>query len=121
MSNRPSLARKQTPRSEKQRKDALNEGLSVNVDGTVYTVRLGDLKGSDTAALRRSTGYSWMGLMRAAQLDPDLDVIAALVWMSRRLAGERLLEFDEVADELGYDSDVDIVSDEPGEEADPEA
>lgn len=121
MSNRPSLARKQTPRSEQQRKDALNEGLSINVDGRVYTVRMGDLKSIDTMALRRATGYSFTGLMRAVQSDPDIDLIAAIVWLARRTEGEKLLDYEAVASEIGYDVDIDIVDDEPGEEADPEA
>jgi hypothetical protein len=122
MSNakRPTLERKVTRASESKRKDELNLGLSISVDGTVYTVRQGDLTSLDTMALRRETGYSFMGLLKAFQADPDIDLIAALVWLARRIDGEQMLAYADVASEIGYDVDIDVVG-EAGEESDPEA
>lgn len=109
MSNaRPALAKKRTTKTEANRDAALNEGITVNLDGVDYTVRMGDLSSVDTMALRRATGFSFMGLMRAASADPDIDLIAALVWLSRRVDGEKLLDFDQVAQEIGYDAEIDL-------------
>lgn len=121
MSNarRPSLEKKQTPKTRKAREDALNQGISIVVDGTTYTVRSGDLSSLDTLALRRTVGLSFAGVIRAMQSDPDIDLIAAIVWLARRVDGERGLEFEDVASEIGYDVDLDVLEDaeesEPGE------
>jgi hypothetical protein len=57
--------------------------------------------------LRRETGQSFRGLLKAAREDFDIDLFAALVWLSRRVNGERALSFETVAGELDYDSDYD--------------
>ena len=122
MGNRPSLQRKHTPRTDKARKDALDVGMSVVLGDQTYTVRTGDLTSLDTMALRRATGYSFIGLMRAAQKDADIDLIAALVWLARRTNGEPMLDYEEVAAEIDYASDFDIdVAGEDSEDADDEA
>lgn len=123
MSNRPKLERKHTRKTEEHRGEALDIGLKIKVDGKTYTVRQGDLTAMDANALRRETGHSFMGLMRAFGTDPDIDLIACVVWLSRRTNGERGLSFEEVAEEIGYDVDIDLVG-EPGPEEhgdDPEA
>jgi hypothetical protein len=71
------------------------------------------------ANLRRETGFSFRGLMQAAAKDPDVDIIAALVWLARRIDGERLLSYEDVASEIGYDVDVELVEAEADD--DPEA
>lgn len=121
MSNarRPSTARKPPTKAMLAERDAaLEEGISLSVDGTVHTVRMGDLSAMDTLALRKEVGMSFMGLMDAFRKDPDIDLIAALVWLSRRAAGEASLSYEAVASELGYDLDVEMVeADEPSPEA----
>lgn len=121
MSNakRPNLVR-QSAQAQKKRTEALDEGLTITVDGTAYTVVQGDLTSLDTMALRRETGYSFRRLLEAFRDDPDVDLIAALVWLSRRVQGERMLSFAEVADEIGYDVEIDIKTPDGSEEA-PEA
>lgn len=114
-SSRPSLERRDTRKSKQARKDGMDLGVSIRLDGTTYTVTQGEMTGQLVMHLRRETGYSFRGLLVAAAKDPDIDVIAALVWLARRQAGELLLSFEEVAEEIGYDVDVDLV--EP--EADP--
>lgn len=118
--SRPPLARKHTPRTKKKADDAMNVGLTISVDGVEYTVRQGDMSSMDTMALRRETGFSFMGLLRAFQSDPDIDLVAALVWLARRIDGEALLSYADVASEIGYDVDLDVLG-EAGEESDPEA
>lgn len=105
---RPSLARKQTRGSEAARKAELDQGCTVWVEGVAYTVRLGDLTSMDAANLRREVGMSFMGLMRALQADADIDLIAALVWLRRRMDGEQLLSYQTVAESIGYDADIDV-------------
>ena len=117
---RPSTQRKQTRSSETKRKAEQEVGISILVDGTDYTVRHGDLTSLDTMALRRETGMTFIGLMQAFETQPDIDLIAALVWLARRVDGERMLAFADVAREIGYDVDIEVVG-EAEVESDPEA
>lgn len=123
MSNagRPSLQRKTSKKSEANRKEQLDYGISIRVDGVDYTVREGDLTSLDTMALRRETGMTFVSLGQAFMESPDIDLIAALVWLARRIDGEHGLPFAVVASEITYDSEVDVIDDDPGEEKDPEA
>ena len=119
-SGRPSIQRKQTRATEAKRKSEQDLGISIRVEGTDYTVRHGDLTSLDTMALRRETGLSFMGLLSAFETQPDIDLIAALVWLARRIEGERMLTFADVAREIGYDIDIEVL-DDPTEESDPKA
>lgn len=121
-SKRPALQRRQTRASEAARKAELDAGIAVLVDGERYEVRMGDLSSLDAAALRRATGFSFRGLMTAAATDPDIDVIAGIVWLSRRINGEPLLDYTEVASAIGYDVEIDLADlDESAEGELPEA
>ena len=121
MSNtqRPSLAPKHTTKTEKKREAEADVGVVISVDGTTYTVREADLTSLDTMALRRETGMSFIGLMQAFGESPDIDLIAALVWLARRSEGERMLAYADVAKDINYQSDFDV---EPVEtpDADPQ-
>lgn len=83
--------------------------LTIVVDGVKYPLRLDEFSAKDAGALRKACGLSIRGCIAALQTDPDLDIIAALVWLSRRQQGETV-SYDEVAEELGYDSEVDYVA-----------
>ena len=124
MSNtkRPALQRKHTRTTEANRNEALDLGITVKVNGQEYTVRQGDLTSMDTMALRRETGFSFRSLLEAFRADPDIDLIAALMWLSRRVDGERMLSFEQVAIEIDYDADLDLIEvAEPEDETSPEA
>ena len=110
MSNtkRPTLQKRTTRATETARKAELDAGIAVMVDGTRYAVRMGDLTSMDAANLRRATGFSFRGLMMAASKDPDIDIVAAIVWLSRRIDGELMLDYETVAQEIGYDAEVDL-------------
>lgn len=116
---RPALARVQTRSSKKARDDEMDLGVSITVDGEVYTVRQGEMTAQLVMHLRKETGYSFRGLLVAAAQDPDIDVIAALVWLARRQDGEALLSFDDVAAQIDYTVDVDLA--EASEDGRPEA
>lgn len=121
MSNtkRPALARKHTRASEAKRESELNLGLTITVDGEDYTVRQGDLTSLDVMALRRETGFSFRSLLESFQRDPDVDLVAILVWLARRIDGEVMLSYAQVATEIGYDVEIDVKGAEADE--DPEA
>lgn len=96
MSNtRPSLARKVTPGSEKNRQAHLDQGVRVVVDGDPFAVRLGDVTPQLARELRRTWGGSFNKLINELNDDPDIDSLAALIWLARRVAGEQV-ELDDV-------------------------
>jgi hypothetical protein len=82
-------------------------GLKVELDGKIYIVRQSDLTPHDVRALRQETGLSWIGLGRALATDPDIDLVAALVWLKRRVDGDQV-SYDEVLGSMSYDSDLNI-------------
>lgn len=101
---RPSLARKHTPRTKAKADDELSRGVSfVDLDGTRLNVTLGDVKGAHDAALVRATGYDFMGLLEALSRRQGLDLLAAVVWFGRlvhnRSEGE---SYEQVLESFGY-------------------
>lgn len=83
-------------------------GMQIEVDGKTYVVRESDLTPRDVAALRRETGFAgWVGLAQEAQRGFDLDVLAALVWLSRRIAGE-FVSYESVLDTMSYDGEINV-------------
>ncbi len=90
--------------------------LTIDVNGKRYTMRTSEMTARDSALLRKQTGMSARLLLAAAAKDPDLDVVAAIVWLARRQAGEADVTFDEVAAEIGYDLDIQQVDDESEDE-----
>lgn len=83
-------------------------GISIELDGRTYTVRQADISAHDARALRKETGYSWAGLIREAEKDFDIDLLAALVWFARRIDGEADLTYETVLDDVGYDQSMAI-------------
>ena len=94
--------------------------VSVKLDGVIHTWEPMESNALDASALRRATGMSVNALMRAAVDDPDIDVIAGIVFMAQRQAGNRAATFDQVATDIGYGTDFELVDSE-GEGGDPEA
>lgn len=90
--------------------------IGLVVDGTRYVLSTADVTSNDVNALRQATGLSLRRLFALAGSDIDIDVIAAIVWLSRRVNGERRLAFEKVAGEIGYSTDFDLSDDA---EADP--
>jgi hypothetical protein len=95
-------------RATRRKKADDSPGMRIEVDGRTYVVRESDLTPRDIAALRRETGFAgWIGLTTEAQRGFDLDVLAALVWLARRIDGDTVA-YESVLDELSYDSDLDV-------------
>lgn len=113
---RPSAARQRTRTTEAKRDDALDQGAKITVDGSEYVVRAGDLSALDSRALRKEVGVSFIQLINELQSDADIDSIAAIMWLARRIKGEVTLRYDEVAAEVGYDVLETIEFSEPGAE-----
>lgn len=93
-------------RADKQRIKETAPDIVVKVDGTDYAVRADEISAVDASLLRRQTGMSVRAVMQAADDDPDIDIVAALVWLARRQAGETGVRFEDVAAEITYGSDV---------------
>jgi hypothetical protein len=120
---RPALDRKHTRATETKAHAELDEGVAISVDGREYRVTAGDLNALDSRALRRAIGVGFPGLMQQLGSDPDLDSIAAVVWLARRVEGEAHLEYDDVAAEFTYNDVIktEFLTDPPaGGDDDPE-
>lgn len=121
-STRPSLNRKVTPRSEQGREEALNKGLAVSIDGRRYEVRVGEVSSKLARELRGYVGIGPLQLIASCATNPDIDLLAAFVWLARRCDGE-VVAFDDVTvtygQMLGDGFDMDL-PDGDGDD-DPEA
>lgn len=111
---RPSLDRKVTSSSEKNRKAELDQGVKVTLDGHEHVLRLGDVSATIARTVRRTLGQSVNALIAEASTDPDIDTIQAIVWVSRLTAGE-VVDLDDVAVDYGLvdDESFDITIAEP--------
>lgn len=78
----------------------LGSFISVEVDGQKYLLAARDMTALDVRAMREELGYSFVGLLNQAKQDMDVDLLAGIVWMSRRINGEPLLTYAEVASEM---------------------
>lgn len=92
---RPTTARKVTRKTEESREAALDDGVRMLVDGDEYVVRIGDMTAPIAREFRRNYGASFNALQGELSADPDLDSIAAFMWLAKRIQGEAL-EFDDV-------------------------
>lgn len=97
---------RQTRRTRGAAKDS--PGMQIEYEGKTYLVRESDLTPRLVADIRRQTGFAgWTGLAQEAQRGFDLDVLAALIWLARRLEGEQVA-FDAVLDGMSYDADLKV-------------
>lgn len=120
MSNtrRPSLAAKSSKKSEADRKAALEQGMRVTFDGQTYEVRMGDVTPQIARELRAQVGFGFIQLIEQMETVPDVDLVAALVWVARRIRGERV-SLDEIEIDYSdlFDADPQIVNADDEEEA----
>lgn len=86
--------------------------IRVKLEDTVYDFYPMRLTPLDVSAMRRETGFTMPKLFEAVQAEPDIDVLAVLVWLARRTAGERMLKFETVANTITYESQFDFIEDE---------
>lgn len=100
-----------------RRAEAEATTITIKVDDETYTVRPSELNAKLAGQLRKESSMSVRSVMVAAGEDPDLDVIAALVWLARRQRGEDV-SWDEVAEAISYDSDFGATDEPEPEDAD---
>lgn len=91
--------------------------LEITVDGKQHVIRFEDFSALEAREFRREMGC---GLASAFSDSPDLDTIAALLWLHRRKTNPKL-KYEDVAKELTY-FNFDIVDDTgaAAEDQDPE-
>lgn len=95
--------------------------LTITIDGTEHKFRPSDVSAVQAGEVRKATGMSFKAILQMAMADPDIDVLAALVWMARRQAGEDV-SYEEVAKSITYGTDVTTSEDDDDEDTDsPEA
>lgn len=122
---RPTLARKTTRKTEEARRAALDTGVTLRVGDEAYTVRIGDITPTLAREVRHVTGRGVAALIETVTESPDIDVVAELIWVARRLRGDTvtLAEVDEAFG--GYDTlladDFDVAEAAPEVDDGPEA
>ena len=122
---RPSLAKKQTRASKQKTDEALDFGVRITLEGEVYEIRAGDLNALDSLALKQQVGMTFPQLVvETSAGNPDLVEFAAIIWLARRLNGERDLPFTDVAADINYrkilEAQVEAAEGEDLEDAGPE-
>lgn len=117
---RPPLQRKHTRKTEDARKAALEEGVKIAHDGEEYVVKIGDVSAQIARRFRREVGVSFRAVLEELSADPDIDSVAAVVWLARLLRGEDV-PLGEVAFGYGDLDDIELEQAGPEDEADPEA
>lgn len=90
--------------------------VEITVDGTTHTIDFSALTALDARDFRAAVGLSLTSVLFDHE-DPDVDVVAGLVWLARR-ATEPEVTYGDVAGSINLRSAVGM---EPGEVAsDPE-
>lgn len=103
MSNtkRPSHARKDTTKTKAKRQAAFDEGVRITMpDGEDFVVRLGDISPATARRFRREVGIPPFQLIEELFSAPDIDSIAALIWLARLIRGEEDAQLDDA--EVSY-------------------
>lgn len=103
---RPSLAKKASRKEKEKQDSSLDVGAQFTIDGETYRVVMGDLSALDIMALRKQVGLTFPALIGKLfdEDDSDIDLIAAVLWLARRVnGGEPTLKYEDVASEIGYD------------------
>lgn len=114
--------------AEQAAKPESEKAIVVVVNGVRYSLDPDEMNALDVADLRLATGMSFGRLMETLGEDPDIDIIAAVVWLARRQHGEPKIKYRLVVQEINYlteldfsENDPDAESNEPAEDNSPEA
>jgi hypothetical protein len=88
-------------------RDEDEKSITVKIDGTPYTVYPNLVPARDAIAIRLQVGMPLAAVLdkMGDESQADVDLIAALVWVARCQAGERI-DFLTVADEIGYETEL---------------
>ena len=119
---RPSLAKKQTRKTEATRDAELDRGISfIDDDGTRLSVRVRDVKGRHDAALVAATGMDFMGLLETLTKRQGLDLLAATVWFGRLVNDRDAGSYEDVLDSFDYEDVLALDLDDAKADDRPEA
>lgn len=88
-------------------------GLKVN--DKEYLLDITAIGAADNHALRKELGFGWQKLWAAMQEEPELDLIAGLIWMCRRHNGEPGVQFSTVMSTINYKTEIEIFEPEDQE------
>jgi hypothetical protein len=104
------VARAPKPGSPKPEHDVV-----ILVDGERYPFTIKDMTALDVGALRRATNMTSTELFAAAAKPEsrDIDVVAALVWLSRRQNGEPNLSYIDGVTGITHGTEMRFVESEP--------
>lgn len=108
--SRPTTARKVTPKSEKNRTEALDQTFGIRVDGEEYLLVPADMTGLVEMRIRRETGMGVAELIEKIQKSPGVDLLGMFMWASR-IASGAAADLEEVLASVNFASDVDVVED----------
>lgn len=112
--SRPSTTPRETRKTIEKADANLEAGMVVTFEGDDYEVRVGDMTPALTRELRRATGFSFMQLLAQMAVNPDVDSVAAWVWLAKRVDGETvaLSEIDERVTYASIQADDDFIAKE---------
>lgn len=100
----------------KKAADNGEDAVVITVNGDRYPLRFSALSIKDVRECRKTTGMSPQGVVRALNDDPDIDLIATMMWLSLRQQGEPVT-YDEVCSGLDYSAELEVETKlKPGDE-----
>jgi hypothetical protein len=79
--------------------------VRITVDDTEYDINFGRLTAKDAKDFRREVGVALTAAL--AHDEVDLDIIAGLIWLDKRVADPRLT-FAKVAETITYGAELNI-------------
>lgn len=83
--------------------------IEIELDGKKWRLDIEEavkyITALDVAQIRGATGMSLRAIFKAADDDPDLDVVATMIFLARRQTEPRV-KFREVFDAVNYGSDL---------------
>lgn len=109
--------------------DADSDVIAFKIDGEKFVLRMKEVTGLDAKHFRAGVGMTIneaMSIFAAAVGDDeakvhvDIDLIAGLVFLAKRQAGNKTVKFDSVASAISYGSDVELGDEEDDEVEDPQ-
>lgn len=119
---RPSTARRVTRSTERAQEEQDKRGLCIHIDGADHTVVFSDVTPQVARQVRSVTGMGFMQIVAGIAASPDVDLIAAFLWVEKLLAGEKVtLQSIDVDYDAVFADDFDISDPEDDEVTGPEA
>lgn len=91
-----------------------DKALVFTVDGKRHELNLEEITGRDAKEFRTTTGTAFrraVTMFVTAPDDVDIDIIAGIIWLARRQAGETV-DYDAVLESVNYGTDFAAVAEE---------